>query len=78
MIRGRAAEATRVDPAGNRWQHRAEYERAKEMFRTANGETVNGEKAKRLTPKTKTAVFTILWIMLVCAAMAFLALAGHI
>ena len=48
------------------------------MFRTVNGETVNGEKAKRLTPKTKTAVFTILWIMLVCAAMAFLALAGHI
>jgi hypothetical protein len=48
------------------------------MFRTVNGETVNGEKAKRLTPKTKTAVFTILWIVLVCAAMAFLALAGHI
>ncbi len=43
------------------------------MFRT-----VNGEKAKRLTPKTKTAVFTILWIVLVCAAMVFLAFAGHI
>lgn len=43
------------------------------MFRT-----VNGEKAKRLTPKAKIAVFTILWIVLVCAAMAFIAFAGHI
>lgn len=43
------------------------------MFRT-----VNGEKAKRLTPKTKTAVFTILWIVLVCAVMAFIAFAAHI
>jgi len=43
------------------------------MFRT-----VNGEKAKRLTPKAKTAVFTILWIVLVCALLAFLAFAGHI
>jgi len=43
------------------------------MFRT-----VNGEKAKRLTPKTKTAVFTILWIVLACAAMALIAFAGHI
>jgi hypothetical protein len=43
------------------------------MFRT-----VNGEKAKRLTPKTKTVVFTILWIVLVCAAMAFIALAAHV
>jgi hypothetical protein len=42
------------------------------MFRT-----VNGEKTKRLTPKTKTAV-TILWIVLVCAALAFIAFAGHI
>jgi hypothetical protein len=69
----RAAKATRVDRAGSRRQHRAGYERAKEMFRT-----VNGEKAKRLTPKTKTAVFTILWIVLVCGAMAFIAFAGHI
>ena len=43
------------------------------MFRTAND-----EKAKRLTPKTKTAIFTILWIVLACAAMAFIAFAGHI
>jgi hypothetical protein len=43
------------------------------MFRT-----VNGEKAKRLTPKAKTAVFTILWIALVCAALVFIALAAHI
>jgi len=43
------------------------------MFRT-----VNGEKAKRLTPKTKTAVFTLLWIVLACAAMALIAFAGHI
>lgn len=43
------------------------------MFRT-----VNGEKAKRLTPKTKTAVVTILWIVLACAAMAVIAFAGHI
>jgi hypothetical protein len=43
------------------------------MFRT-----VNGEKAKRLTPKTKTAVVTILWIALACAAMASIAFAGHI
>jgi hypothetical protein len=47
-------------------------ERAEEMFRT-----VNGEKTKRLTPKAKTAV-TILWIVLVCAALAFIAFAGHI
>jgi len=40
--------------------------------------TVNGEKAKRLTPKTKTAIFTILWIVLVCAAMLIIAFAGHI
>jgi hypothetical protein len=44
-----------------------------EIFRT-----VNGEKAKWLTPKTKTAVVTILWIVLVCVAMLFIALAGHI
>ena len=43
------------------------------MFRT-----VNSEKAKRLTPKTKTAVVTILWIVLACAAMAFIAFAAHI
>jgi|GEM_PF-3054915 len=48
------------------------------MFRTVNGETVNGEKVKRLQPKTKTAVFTILWIVLVFAALAFLAFAGHV
>jgi hypothetical protein len=47
-------------------------ERAEEMFRT-----VNGEKTKRLTPKRKTAV-TILWIVLVGAAMVFIAFAGHI
>jgi hypothetical protein len=40
--------------------------------------TVNGEKAKRLTPKTKTAIFTILWIVLVCAAMLIIALAVHV
>ena len=43
------------------------------MFRTVNGETVNGEKVKRLQPKTKTAVFTILWIVLAFAALAFIA-----
>jgi hypothetical protein len=48
------------------------------MFRTANGETMNGEKAKRLQPKTKTAVITILWIVLACAAMALIAFAGHV
>ena len=42
------------------------------MFRT-----VNGEKAKRLTPKRKTTV-TILWLVLACAALVFIALAGHI
>jgi hypothetical protein len=40
--------------------------------------TVNGEKAKRLTPKTRTAVFTILWIVVVCVALGFMAFAGHI
>jgi hypothetical protein len=40
--------------------------------------TVNGEKAKRLTPKAKTALVTILWVAVVCVAMAFIALAGHI
>jgi hypothetical protein len=48
------------------------------MLRTVNGETVNGEKVKRLRPKTKTAAFTILWIVLVCAALAFIAFAGHV
>ena len=43
------------------------------MFRT-----VNGEKARRLTPKAKTAVYTILWIVLACAVMAFIALAAHV
>jgi hypothetical protein len=48
------------------------------MLRTVNGETVNGEKVKRLQPKTKTAVFTIVWVVLVCAALAFIAFAGHV
>jgi hypothetical protein len=48
------------------------------MLRTVNGETVNGEKVKRLQPKTKTAVFTILWIVLAFAALAFIAAAGHV
>jgi hypothetical protein len=43
------------------------------MFRTANG-----EKVKRLTPKARTAVVTILWIVLAAGAMAFIAFAGHI
>jgi hypothetical protein len=43
------------------------------MFRT-----VNGEKVKRLQPKTKTAVITILWIVLVFAALAVIAFAGHV
>lgn len=67
-----------MDPAGNQRQRRADYERAKEMLRTVNGETVNEEKAKRLQPKTKTAVFTILWVVLVCAALALIAFAGHV
>ena len=48
------------------------------MFRTANGETMNGEKVKRLQPKTKTVVFTILWIVLACGVMALIAFAGHV
>jgi hypothetical protein len=40
--------------------------------------TMNDEKAKRLTPKTRTAVFTILWIVVVCVVLAFIAFAGHI
>jgi hypothetical protein len=43
------------------------------MFRTENT-----EKAKQLKPKAKTAVFTILWLVLVAAAMLFIALAAHI
>ena len=43
------------------------------MFRT-----VNGEKVKRLSPKTKMAVLTILWIVIAGAAMAFIAIAGHV
>ena len=39
---------------------------------------LNGEKVKRLQPKTKTAVFTILWIVLAFAAMALIAFAGHV
>jgi hypothetical protein len=78
MVPARAAEATRMDPASNRRQRRVEDERAKEMFRTANGETMNGEKVKRLQPKTKTAVFTILWIVLACGVMALIAFAGHV
>jgi hypothetical protein len=48
------------------------------MLRTVNGETMNGEKVKRLQPKTKTAVFTILWIVLACGVMALIAFAGHV
>ena len=44
-----------------------------EIFRT-----VNGEKAKRLTPTTRTAVITILWIVVMGAALAFIAFAGHV
>jgi hypothetical protein len=69
----RAAQAIRVDRAGSRCQCRAELERIKKMFRTANG-----EKVKRVTPKTKTVIVTILWIVLVGAAMLFIALAAHV
>jgi hypothetical protein len=53
--------------------HHAEYERTEEMFRT-----VNGEKAKRLSPRARTAAFTILWVVVACAAMALIAFAGHV
>ena len=43
------------------------------MFRTENT-----EKARQLKPRTKTVVFTILWIVLVVAALLFIAIAGHI
>jgi hypothetical protein len=43
------------------------------MFRT-----VNGEKAKRLSPKAKTAAFTILWVLVACAVLAFIAFAFHV
>lgn len=43
------------------------------MFRT-----VNGEKVKRLSPRTKAAVLTIVWIVIACAVMAFIAIAGHV
>jgi len=43
------------------------------MFRTENT-----EKMKQVKPKTKTIVFTILWLMLATALMLFIAFAGHI
>jgi hypothetical protein len=43
------------------------------MFRT-----VNGEKVKRLSPRARTAAFTILWVVVACAAMALIAFAGHV
>jgi hypothetical protein len=40
--------------------------------------TANPEKAKQPRPKWQVAVFTALWLVLLGAAMAFIAFAGHI
>ena len=40
--------------------------------------TANGEKVRRLTPRARMAVITILWIVVVGVALAFIAFAGHI
>jgi hypothetical protein len=48
-------------------------ERTKEMFRT-----VNREKVKQLKPNTRTVVFTILWLVLLGAAILFIAFVGHV
>jgi hypothetical protein len=48
-------------------------ERTNEMFRT-----VKEEKVKQPRPNVRTVVFTILWLVLLFAAMAFIAFAGHV
>ena len=73
MVRGAGGGGHPHGPGGHPVTVSRRIREAKEMFRT-----VNGEKAKRLTPKTRTAVVTILFIVVVCAAMAFIAFAGHI
>jgi hypothetical protein len=40
--------------------------------------TMNKEKVKQLKPNTRTVVFTILWLVLLGAAISFLAFAGHV
>jgi hypothetical protein len=43
------------------------------MFRT-----VNREKVKQLKPNTRIVAFTILWLVLLGAAILFIAFAGHV
>jgi len=40
--------------------------------------TVNMAKVKQLKPKWKAIAFTALWLVLLGAAMAFIAIAGHV
>ena len=40
--------------------------------------TVNMAKVKQLKSKRREIVFTVLWVVLLGAALAFMAIAGHI
>jgi hypothetical protein len=40
--------------------------------------TMNKTKVKRTKPKMRTIAFTTLWLLLLGAAMAFIAIAGHV
>ena len=39
---------------------------------------VNRAKVKQLKPKLRTIAFTTLWVVLLGAALAFMAIAGHV
>ena len=39
---------------------------------------MDGEKVRQPRPRAKTAAITILWLALLGAAMAFIAIAGHV
>ena len=40
--------------------------------------TVNRAKVKQLKPQLRTIAFTTLWVVLLGAALAFMAIAGHV
>jgi hypothetical protein len=40
--------------------------------------TVNKATAKQIRPQLRTIVFTTLWLVLLGAALAFIAIAGHV
>jgi hypothetical protein len=58
-----------VCAAGNPVKRRAEHGEDQQM---------NMAKVKQGKPQMRTIVFTVLWLVLLGAAMAFIAIAGHV